>query len=114
MDIGLAAAGAPERAVAVGADVEMPGVVFAGDRSASSSVPQNNKTYFTPVTSSMAGPDQLLTSMTIGDSTDSTSSPGIATAPRTAGQPSSPQTTAATVCPRSRTSSLAGARGFLQ
>jgi hypothetical protein len=39
VDVGLAAAGAPQRAVAVGADVQVPGVVLAGDRPADGASP---------------------------------------------------------------------------
>jgi hypothetical protein len=39
VDVGLAAAGAPQRAVAVGADVQVPGVVFAGHRPADGAFP---------------------------------------------------------------------------
>jgi hypothetical protein len=39
VDVGLAAAGALQRAVSVGANMQMPGVVFTGDRSADGAFP---------------------------------------------------------------------------
>jgi hypothetical protein len=39
VDVGLAAAGAPQGAVAVGADMQMPGIVVAGDRPADGAPP---------------------------------------------------------------------------